>query len=204
MFIIQPIVEGHGEVESIRGLLDSIWRALGASDVLEVLRPIRNPRSKLITEEGLRRAVGLGASKLRERGGRRGLVLVLVDSNGDCPAEVGPRLCGWARATAGDVRVDCSLAKIEYETWFVASAESLSEYLDLDPHEAVPEDPEGQRCGKAWIQRRFVGHYNETLGQPRLTAALDVGLCRRRSPSFDRLCRVVGRLASEREARGET
>ena len=130
-------------------------------------------------------------------------MLVLVDSNGDCPAEIGPRLRTWAKDEVCDVSVDCSLAKVEYETWFVASAESLRKYLDIGTDEAIPPDPEGQRCGKAWIQRRFIGHYNETLGQPKLTTAIDVDLCRRRSPSFDRLCRVIGRFASGRSGQAE-
>jgi hypothetical protein len=60
--------------------------------------------------------------------------------------------------------------------------------LDNDP----PADPEQQRCGKGWIEHRFKGpKYSETVDQPRLTAAMDLHLCRQHSPSFDKLCREL-------------
>jgi hypothetical protein len=56
----------------------------------------------------------------------------------------------------------------------------------------IPEDPEGQRAGKAWVQKRYRGvKYSETVDQPAMTMRMDLSLCRSRSPSFDKLCREL-------------
>lgn len=98
---------------------------------------------------------------------------------------------------SGDQDAACVIANLEFETWFVAAAPSLASELRLAAHEP-PDDPEGQRLRKKWIEDRFRGaRYSETLDQPRLTAKMDLNLCRARSPSFDKLCRELGRaLAS--------
>jgi hypothetical protein len=83
------------------------------------------------------------------------------------------------------------LAKIEYETWFVAAAESLRDYLDIT--ESVPDHPETS-AGKGWVQARFRGtKYSETIDQVRMTAAMDLSRCREGSPSFDKLCREIAK-----------
>ncbi|HEU5118811.1 MAG TPA: DUF4276 family protein, partial [Isosphaeraceae bacterium] len=89
--------------------------------------------------------------------------------------------------------VACVLANPEYETWFVAAAESLRAYLRLADDETIPDDPEALRMRKAWISQRFPGplHYQETRDQPSMTRAMDLSLCRSRSASFDKLCREL-------------
>ena len=37
----------------------------------------------------------------------------------------------WAKTARSDVDIMCIVANIEYETWFVAAAESLRDYLSL-------------------------------------------------------------------------
>ena len=88
--------------------------------------------------------------------------------------------------------VACILANVEYETWFVAAAESLRDFLDFPADATNLQAPEKARSGKGWVQRHFKGpKYSQTLDQPRLTARMDLGLCRARSPSFDKLCREL-------------
>jgi hypothetical protein len=190
---IVPIVEGHGEQESIRILLTrTVAELLGAPYPL-VLPPIRQPRSKLVNKpRELERAVELGALKLRQSSSsfEYGIVLVLIDADEDLPCELAPQLL--SRARRADVDVACVLANPEYETWFVAAAPSLSRYLLLD--EGVVEDPEIQGLKKAWIERRFLGSpYSPPIDQPRLTAAMDLTMCRAGSRSYDKLCRELER-----------
>lgn len=192
---VAPIVEGHGEYAAIRTLLDRVWRELLDGGFVEVLKPIRWPRSKLIKQDELARAVKLATLKLQDAFGTTtgALVIILLDANSDPPCLKGPELLGYAQEARPDIDIACVLAKVEYETWFVAAAESLHEYLTpLLPAE-IPEDPEGSRYGKGWIKRHFGGNYSETLDQPRLTARMDLSLCRTRSPSFDKLCRDLER-----------
>lgn len=193
---IAPIVEGHGEVAAVRGLLTRIWTELLGGEFLNVTRPIRQPRSRLMQREHLEKAVKLARLNLREAEptGDPALVLILLDADEDAPCEKGPELLGWAKQCAGDIDSACVLAKVEYETWFVAAAESLQDHLLLPTEETIPEDPESARAGKGWIKRRFRGRrYSETLDQPKLTAAMDLAMCRKRSPSFAKLCEHLER-----------
>lgn len=202
---VAPIVEGHGEVAAIRILLKRIWREIVCGEYVDILRPVRIPRSKLVkriagedrarpNEQELERAVRLASLKLQAKAEPTmpALILVLIDANSDCPKELAPEVADACARSAGAYGSACVLANVEYESWFVAAAESLSEFLELAPERGIPEDPEGSRCGKAWIQKRFKAtKYSETVDQPRLSAAMDLTLCRRRSPSFDKLCREL-------------
>lgn len=189
---IVPIVEGHGELEAVRILLTRTIQELLGGPYPVVLPPIRQSRSKLVAKpKELERAVSLGALKLREQSATfdRGLVLVLLDADEDLPCELAPRLL--ERTRRDDVDTCCVLANPEYETWFVAAASSLSKYLLVAGDDDV-EDPETKRYKKAWIERRFVGSpYSPPIDQPRLTAAMDLAMCRAGSPSFDKLCREL-------------
>jgi hypothetical protein len=191
---VAPIVEGHGEVHAAGSLIRRIAGELLGFPFVEALRPIRQPRSKLVARpEELRRAVDLAHLKLREgaHGTYPGLILVLLDANSDPPCLLGPRLLEELHRDRSHLEVTVVLANPEFETWFVAAAESLDRYLDLPPGESAPQHPERARCGKGWVEEHFRGRYSETIDQPRMTAAMDLGLCRRRSPSFDKLCREL-------------
>ncbi len=200
---IAPIVEGHGEVEAIRVLLDRVWREQLGGDYLEVLPPVRQPRSKLLRWDPdeavstpnpieISRAVRFAAAKLQDRSDADvpALVLLLLDADRDCPARLVPLLTETVQQQAGRCDAAVVVANIEYETWFVASAQSLTDHLEVT--DEPPADPEQQRCGKGWIEERFRGpKYSETVDQARMTAAMDLQICRRKSPSFDKLCRVL-------------
>lgn len=197
--LVAPIVEGHGEYASIRELLRRVWCEVCGGEHVEVLRPIREKRHRLAADKNgaLSRAVQFAARSLRAE--KRfadwpSLVLVLLDADNDLPCQLGPALLSTARAAQSDIDVSVVIANVEYETWFVAAAESLGEMIRLRENETVPENPEALRCGKGWIKQRAIGlGYSETLHQPRLTAKFDLALCRRRSPSFDKLCRELER-----------
>lgn len=67
----------------------------------------------------------------------------------------------------------------------------LEQFLELDDGE-IADDPEERGLQKAWIERRFRAlKYSETVDQPAMSAKLDLALCRRRSPSFEKLCREL-------------
>lgn len=196
---VAPIVEGHGEVQCIRTLLQRIWMELLGGGHLEVLQPIRQPRSQLVHEQELNRAIRLAMLKLGQgppAETERRLVLVLLDADKDPPCRLGPELLNLALKQHAGANIACVLAKIEYETWFAAAAESLQDFLDVKPEE-LQHSPEDARLGKGWVIRHFRGtKYSETIDQPRMTARMDLGLCRSRSPSFDKLCRELEKQIS--------
>jgi len=190
---VVPIVEGHGEYHAVRKLLERIWYELLGGEYIDVLRPIREKRQRLVTDKdrALSRAVKLAARQLSDPSlpVEPGLILILIDTDRDLPCQLGSKLLEMTRNMRADMDIACVTATVEYETWFVAAAKSLSEFLDVTTSE-IPTDPEKQRCGKNWIQKRFRGFkYSETVDQPKLTARMDLAVCRSRSPSFDKLCR---------------
>ena len=193
---IAVIVEGDGEFQCARTLLQRIWCELLGGEFANVLQPIRRHRGNLlkVDDPDLDHAVNLAVGKLAEHGG--GLVLILVDSEGDCRPDrpkLGPALLRRARQARSDVDIDCVFANVMYETWFVAAAESLGSYLTL-PAAGAPTDPETDRLGKTWVKRHARnGKYNEVADQTRFTARMDLNLCRSRSKSFAKLCEKLAR-----------
>lgn len=200
---VAPIVEGRGEYNAVRTLLQRIWIELLGGEYIDVIRPIRHPRDRVATEQGLEKAIELAAAKLHEIEGadERSMILVLLDADPDPACELGPKLKEMVMKIRWDVDVACVLANVEYETWFVAAAESLHDFVEFSPFEEAVNDPEKSRSGKGWIKTHFkMPKYSETRFQPRMTAKMDLEACRRRSPSFARLCRELEqRLTRERE-----
>src|SRR2546422_7828902 len=88
-----PIVEGYGEVPAVPILLRRIVDAFLPNTYAIVGTPIRIPRSKLVKEGELERAVQLAITKLD---GEPGVVVVIVDADDDCPAVLGPALLARA------------------------------------------------------------------------------------------------------------
>ncbi|MGL4511744.1 MAG: hypothetical protein ACRCT8_01525 [Lacipirellulaceae bacterium] len=169
---------------------------LGGTHV-EVSLPIRKPRTRLVKadDEALDNAVKLAVLKLAEldKPGSNACILVVFDADDDCPAVLGPKIAGRISDRQG-VTVRVVLPNIEFETWFVGAAASLSDYLaDVDD---PPWSPEERRLGKKWVADRFRnGSYGERTDQPRLAAKMDLVACHRRCSSFRKLCRELARAA---------
>jgi hypothetical protein len=207
MLRIVPIVEGHGEVPAVRILLDRIWYEVVHGNALDILRPIRRPKSEFVrtqagmpdprvNEDKLARAGQLAANMLASKrsGGWRELILILIDADEFCPAEVAPQICASIRNAVGEIDCVCILAKKEYETWFVGAAESLQKFLNLGSEVAIPSAPEESGSGKNWIAERINrASYSETVDQPSMTKKMNLNQCRERCPSFDKLCRELER-----------
>ena len=193
---IAPIVEGQGEVEAVPILLRRVWTELLAASGLEVLKPVRQPRLRLARADHLMKAVALALLKL---GGAGGLVLLLIDNDPaeEPPCELAPTLTRIVREARSDADFACVLANPEYETWFAAAADSLRDAAELPQ---IPQDVEAARMKKAWVQRHLRSNYSPTVDQPALTSRMDLSLCRRRSASFDKLCRE---LEAFRRRRGD-
>jgi len=189
---VVPVVEGHGEQQSaIRTLLVRLWTELLGGEYIDVLQPIRIPRSKLIQPAELLRAVDLALLKLHAQSSEDPwFVLVVFDADDDCPATLATALRQTLAEERAHVDVAVVIANVEFETWFVAAAESLRSYFSNFSSSGV-HDPEAARQGKGLIEKWMAGRYGETVDQPRLTAAMDLALCRRHSPSFDKLCREL-------------
>ena len=125
------------------------------------------------------------------------LDLILLDANSDCPRELAPNVLERAQAARSDHRIQVVLAKMEYEAWFLAVADSLAGLRGIGDDAQAPDDPESIRDAKGWLTRRMTPgrSYREVRDQPALTARMDLQRARSRAPSFDKMWRAVSGFA---------
>lgn len=109
--MISCVVEGHGEVAALPVLIRRVVQVLTpSSPAVEVPRPHRQPRSRLVQTGELEKASQFAALRV---GDRPGGVLIVIDSDDDCPAVLGPALLGRARGAALGVPTQVVLAHRE-------------------------------------------------------------------------------------------
>lgn len=182
------VVEGHGEVEALPVLLRRLGAKREPPVVVEVRKPVRLGRAKALTKpDELERAVALAALNA----GAGGAVLVLLDADDDCPAELGPRLLQRVRARVpATMPVSVVIAKREFESWFLAALPSLRGKRGIRATVSPPADAEAVRGAKEKL-----GHcmerglkYRETVDQAALAAVVDLEMAKR-APSFCKLVR---------------
>ena len=108
---------------------------------------------------------------------------------------MGPELLRRAGAARPDLLVRVVLAKVEYEAWFLAAAESIVGRQEIAERTTPPTDPESINDAKGWLSERMPPgrRYRETLHQPALTAVFNVDAARS-APSFDKMWRDVSDL----------
>ena len=188
------IVEGHGEVAAAPILIRRIAENLYPELVVRMPPPIRVSRDKVVKEGELERQVGLAARKI----GGRGAIFILLDSDDDCPAQLGPELRLRALQVHDNLPISVVLAKHEFEAWFLAAAESLRGHGGLRDNLQVPNNPEAIRGAKEWLSKRMedAGTYHPTVDQPALTACFDLNQARR-ADSFDKCYRDIVNLLDE-------
>jgi hypothetical protein len=180
------IVEGDGEVQSLPILLRRLgeWRTPG--QYVSVPTPIRIRRDRFLNrDEEFSRYLLLAAGKCEEDG----WILVLLDADDDCPADLGVRVLRRATECVPHRRVSVVLANREYEAWFIAAARSLDGFRGFAHREDEHVDPEVPRDAKGWVRQHLVGRsYGETTDQPAFSARMDLEEVFRTSRSFRKLC----------------
>lgn len=185
------IVEGPGEIRAVPGLLYRLVHARAPNLNLVVFPPLRVHRDRFIREvEEFNRYVELAARRVRPNGA----VLILLDAEEDCPAELGPCLTERARQLIGDVPFSVVLPKRKFESRFLAAAPSLAGTESLPEKLESPPDPENLADPKRWLAERLPGgKYIETRHQVEFTRQMDLELARQ-VPSFARFARELTRL----------
>jgi hypothetical protein len=185
---IASIVEGDGEVRALPKLLFRLAMQHSVMN-LRVPPPMKVSRGSLTVAAGVERAVSAMARRVGPAGG----VLILLDADDDCPAELGPTLLARARAERSDVTVSVVLANKEFEAWFIASTESLAGRHGFPAGLTAPADPEKIRGAKEWLTEHRTGGrpYKPTVDQAPLVSIFDLERARHGSPSFDKFCREV-------------
>ena len=187
MTIIASIVEGDGEVAALPILLRRVGTWLSPEKgFIDLPTPIRVRRDRFLNrEDEFRKMVLLAAAKC----GESGWILVLLDADDDCPAELSARILERAHGIVPHRRVSVVLANREYEAWFLASAQSLHGRRGFAFDFPQSFDAELRRDAKGWLGERMAsGTYREITDQPSFSALMDLQQTVEHSRSFRKLC----------------
>ncbi len=183
MAAIVPIVEGISEVEAIPVLFRRILRHQNVQGVW-IERPFRIKRYGVVRDRELERAITQAVRDRTNVGG----VIVVLDSDDDCPAQLGPALLARAR-TATDLPVAIVLAQKELECWFLGAKESLRGTRGIRLDSSPPAEPESIRGAKERLSQNMIAHrrYLPVDDQAALAETMDLREAEARCPSFARL-----------------
>jgi hypothetical protein len=149
------IIEGEGEEDALPILLRRIIQEFDPTLYVQIRRPFRRPKGQLKQRHLMSQAVDRMARQLSPP---RAL-LILMDADDDCPAELGPRLLEWAQSARRDVPIAVVVANQEYEAWFLAAAESLRGHHGVANDLLPPADPEAVSGAKEWLRRHMTGRF---------------------------------------------
>ena len=110
--ILVAIVEGHSEVQSVPVLLRRLLTERRQYQV-EIARPVRTSRYKVVQHGELERAVQLA----RRRDEGCDAILILLDADDDCPKDLAPDLLERGKSEGAGIPAALVLAKYEFEVW---------------------------------------------------------------------------------------
>lgn len=192
---LQPIVEGHGEVDAAPVLLRRLSNEAEQYQ-LKVLSGIRASRTQLANSQGLAKAL-----QTAQRSGCDA-ILVLIDADDDCPAVLAPKITEWAEEASAGIPCVTVMAHREFEAWFLASIEPLRGQRGIrDDAESHP-DPEQPRDAKRALKNRMIPGrgYSETTDQAAFAAKFSMPDAYSKCRSFRKFVKAFGDLM---EAAGE-
>lgn len=187
MIRIASIVEGDGEVQALPVLLRRFSEWKPPHDAVATLPPIRVRRDRFLNkEEEFRKQLLLAAAKC----GDDGWILVVLDADDDCPAELGQRIYEKAQQYVPHRRLSVVVANREFEAWFIAAAHSINGLRGFSVSDDEKPAAEVPRNAKGWMQTHMAGGtYREVLDQPAFAACLDLQQAFENSRSFRKLCK---------------
>ena len=189
--VIAPIVEGHGEVSAVREIVTRIGLELLGGTWIDVAQPFRLDSGKMRKPDELAKAIRFAAARIQGPGG----VLVLRDGDDadvDCPVQLAEML--RPRQNLVPVGVEIVVAYQEYESWFLAAADSLRAHPDVRNDAVASANPEGRRGAKRELEKLMLESYKETRHQPKFSALIDLTTASKNSRSFRRMVHAVETL----------
>ena len=185
---IASLVEGYGEVEALPVLLRRVVGEISPS-ITQVIPPAwRHPAGSIQKLGGLERALSAVAERYPGHS-----IVVLMDCDDDCPKELGPKMTQRVKQGRPDLYISFVLAHREYESWFLAAAESIAGKSNLNLDLVAPENLENIRDAKGWLSRhiRGSGRYSPTQDQAALSHLFQFARARTRSRSFQKFWKEI-------------
>ena len=188
MPIVTSIVEGHGEVAALPALVHRIAANVEGAKTFRVKAPLRVKASSFLRDTAYFEKHVAGAAQSPAEYG--GFVLIVLDCEDDCPAQLGPRLLSQARSVRSDVDYVVALAYREFETWFLEAAVSLRGVAGLSRDIVPPKNAAALRNAKGWLSSNMPYNYDPITHQLEFVRRFDMHTARQ-NRSFDRLFRRV-------------
>jgi len=204
-----PIVEGDGEVRALPLLLRRLFHEVLQVYDINVAQP-KNAHGcgNLTASDQLERFVKYALLEPECDG-----VLVLIDNdavegvigtnelNDTCAPAFACYLATRIHHLSPTKPVVIVVARWEYESWFLASLDTMNQAISIPQGTAYPGDIESERSAKGWIDRRLAPgqKYLETRDQVRMTAHLDLRAAELGSRSFRRLKHALEQLIQAHE-----
>jgi hypothetical protein len=197
---IYAIVEGQGEANPSNGrqpaIVVLISKMLTELDGWRLYPAEKRPSFRMSYGNFFKENKLENAIRYHQKFNDCAALLVLLDMDDDCPTNRAAELVNRINHMGSlpfSVVVVC--AKREYESWFLASLETIIEGQIYDG------DPEDKRDVKGWLRKHF--QYKQTRHQSLYTQKLDISLAYRRSRSFRRLYHAFQELIDANQ-KGQT
>ena len=191
---IVPVVEGDGDVAALPGLLARIL--LENNNRPDVL--VAQGKSGVVKANG-RPNLANKLDKFLQHAQNKpdcDAILVLLDADNDCPVDLGQRLSQRSEqiGTKCPVRIVC--ARRSYESWFLASLDTVKGKSVIPDTAALSGDAETVPNPKQWITALLPQGqaYKETTHQAAISSFIDLDLAHKNSRSFRRLCHALEQL----------
>jgi hypothetical protein len=190
--IIQPIVEGPGDVTAVPLLIRRICYELECCLGARVAAPMKVARSKMVQEAEMRKYLRIASADPECK-----LILLFMDADDDCAKEISELLRPWIEGEALRVRCEVIVIPREFECWFISAIESLRGVRGISEAATSHTTPEMVRNPKAILTRWMQGTaaYHETADQVAFTQSLDLAGVRLRCRSFRRLIAKIEMLS---------
>jgi hypothetical protein len=206
MHAIISLVEGRGDESALPALIDKILRDTN-SWKWYVGTPIKVQNLGKLRKE-LVYYLSRAANKKN-----CGAILVVLDSDDECPKEEAEKLAHAIQPLNLAVPVAIVFAHREYEAWFLASLPTIAGHHGLPADVLYEGEVESKRDVKGWLRQQMSrNRYNPTSHQKKFTSLIELELaydCLRPAPlgnyrSFRRLYHAIEQLleAAEKGERG--
>jgi hypothetical protein len=182
--IIQPIVEGPGDINAMPVLLRRICYELECGLGAIIATPMKVPRSKMVQKECLKHYMRIANSQPECK-----LILLFMDEDDDCAKELCEKLRPWIDEESLSAKCEIIIIPREFECWFITALESLRGMRGIGQEAISHTNPEEVRNPKIILTKYMKGTaaYHESADQAALTEALDLKMVRQKSKSFRRL-----------------
>ena len=190
MTTIVPVVEGPGDVSAFPSLLGRIlWERYERTDVIVA-------QGNMVVRANGRRKLESKLENFLQHAQNKpqcDAILVLLDADDGCPVNLAQGILKRCEQLGLTSPVEIVCAHREYESWFLASLDTIKGQRGISDTAALSHGAEDVQNPKQWLTNQMPPGraYKETTHQAPLTQHIDIGMAHNNSRSFRRLCHAL-------------